>query len=628
MPIILQSEQKSIWARMVILGCYFLLVIGGATMVFPFLWMASGSFKGKMDAHQYDLIPAFLTDDELLFKRYLEEKYNERIQDYRIATGDEAARFRMVSLPELPTERLLDDWSAFCQDQSSPFYYHLGSMTFRGGVKQRIIPRNLRAFRGYVEELCNGDLDVFRKKYSSTLPGWQYLEASAERFMDRNYSLTPDHNLSEAYNEFKASMPHSDRIYLSVNGDYRDKCKGEDQFDHRIERFNELNNTAYKSFNDIILSPTVPSTGEKAFWETYVRIYAHPQFIKVSPLALPAYALFLKDKYGEIKNLNKLYNASYGDFQAVPFPEKLAYSTPAAFDFVAFLENPDRLPVEYISLDTPELRWHNYLKSTYANLGELNIAHNSNYRSFSAVPLPHKQIDYHHVLNHKLELRWHYVTRNYKMVFEYISVYGRGIINTLIYCFLAVLAALTINPMAAYALSRYNLPTQYKVLLFFITTIAFPAMVTMIPTYLLLRDLGLLNTFAALVIPGAANGYSIFLLKGFFDTLPRELYEASDIDGASEWFKFWNITMTLSKPILAVIALFAFTAAYGNYMFALLLCQDSDMWTLMVWLTQLNWYATQGVQFASLLVAAIPTLVVFIFAQRIIIQGIVVPVEK
>ena len=72
MSIILESERKSTWARLVVLGCYLLLVIGGTTMVFPFLWMTSGSFKGKMDVHQYDLIPAFLLDDEVLFKRYLE----------------------------------------------------------------------------------------------------------------------------------------------------------------------------------------------------------------------------------------------------------------------------------------------------------------------------------------------------------------------------------------------------------------------------------------------------------------------------------------------------------------------------------------------------------------------------
>jgi multiple sugar transport system permease protein len=214
------------------------------------------------------------------------------------------------------------------------------------------------------------------------------------------------------------------------------------------------------------------------------------------------------------------------------------------------------------------------------------------------------------------------------MVFEFISIYGNGIKNTIIYCFLAVLVALIINPIAAYALSRYNLPTQYKLLLFFITTVAFPTMVTMIPSYLLLKDLGLLNTFSALILPGAASGYSIFLLKGFFDSLPQELYEASDIDGASEWFKFWSITIKLSKPILAVIALGAFTVSYSNFMYAFVLCQDSEMWTLMVWLYQLQYYSAQGVQFASLLVSAVPTLIVFILAQRVIIRGIVVPQEK
>ena len=628
MSIILESERKSTWARLVVLCCYLLLVIGGTTMVFPFLWMTSGSFKGKMDAHQYDLIPAFLLDDEVLFKRYLEEKYNERIQDYRIATGDDAPRFRMVFTPQLPVERLVQDWSEFCQKQPVPSFFHMGAMTYRSGTRQRIIPKNLREFRNYIKEICNGDMEIFRRNYSSVLQNWNYLEANIERYLDRNYSLVPDHDLTIAFNDFKKNSQYSERIYLSVNGDYRDKCKADQQFDGQIAKFNELNNTTYQSFSEIILTPMVPKSIGRISWENYVRNYIHPQFVQVSELALQLYTEFLQEKYADIKNLNKLYKSSFSSFQDVVFPVDLGYSIPAAFDFVAFLEDGERLPIEYITLDTPELRWQKYLKSAYSSLEDLKRAHGVRYAAFGEIPLPQKQMDYHYVLNHTLDLRLHYLTRNYKMVFEYISGYGRGIINTIIYCALAVLLALTVNPLAAYALSRYNLPTQYKVLLFFITTIAFPAMVTMIPTYLLLRDLGLLNTFAALVLPGAANGYSIFLLKGFFDTLPRELYEASDIEGASEWFKFWNITMKLSKPILAIIALFAFTAAYGNYMFALLLCQDSDMWTLMVWLSQLSWHATQGVQFASFLVAAVPTLVVFIFAQRVIIQGIVVPVEK
>jgi multiple sugar transport system permease protein len=138
----------------------------------------------------------------------------------------------------------------------------------------------------------------------------------------------------------------------------------------------------------------------------------------------------------------------------------------------------------------------------------------------------------------------------------------------------------------------------------------------------------LLNTFAALVLPGMANGFFIFLLKGFFDSLPRELYEAADIDGAGEWTKFWMITMNLSKPILAVIALSAFTGAYSAFMMALIIIPDTEMWTLMVWIFQLQTQSHQGVVYAALVIAAIPTFVVFVLCQNVIIRGIVVPVEK
>jgi multiple sugar transport system permease protein len=144
----------------------------------------------------------------------------------------------------------------------------------------------------------------------------------------------------------------------------------------------------------------------------------------------------------------------------------------------------------------------------------------------------------------------------------------------------------------------------------------------------MLREFGLLNTFGALVLPSLANGYSIFLLKGFFDSQPRELYESAALDGAGEVRIFWQITMALSKPILAVIALNAFTMAYSNFMMALLICQDQQMWTLMVWMYQLQQFSGTGVVFASLLIAAIPTFLVFALCQKVIMRGIVVPVEK
>ena len=190
------------------------------------------------------------------------------------------------------------------------------------------------------------------------------------------------------------------------------------------------------------------------------------------------------------------------------------------------------------------------------------------------------------------------------------------------------LLALVVNPLAAYAMSRYRMPSSYKILLFLMLTMAFPPMVTQIPVFLMLRELGLLNTFAALLLPGLANGYLIFLLKGFFDSQPRDLYECAQLDGAGEWTMFWQITMSLAKPILSVVALNAFVAAYTNFMFALLICQDEKMWTIMVWLYQLQQRSGPSVVYASLIVAAIPTFLVFMLCQSMILRGIVVPVEK
>jgi multiple sugar transport system permease protein len=151
----------------------------------------------------------------------------------------------------------------------------------------------------------------------------------------------------------------------------------------------------------------------------------------------------------------------------------------------------------------------------------------------------------------------------------------------------------------------------------------------MIPGFLLIRDLGLLNTMFALILPGLANGYSIFLLKGFFDSIPRELYEAADVDGANEFIKFYHITFPMSKPILAVIALGAFNAAYGGFMWAFLTCQDKNMWTIMVWLYDFQSRSNnQGMIMAALVLASLPTLLVFIFCQNIIMRGIVVPTMK
>jgi ABC-type glycerol-3-phosphate transport system permease component len=106
------------------------------------------------------------------------------------------------------------------------------------------------------------------------------------------------------------------------------------------------------------------------------------------------------------------------------------------------------------------------------------------------------------------------------------------------------------------------------------------------------------------------------------------LYEAAEIDGFSEMRMFFQITLALSKPILAVVALGAFTAAYTMFLYALIVCPRPDMWLLSVWLFQFQQQSNSSTVFASILIAAIPTLVVFLLCQNIIMRGIVIPTEK
>ena len=222
------------------------------------------------------------------------------------------------------------------------------------------------------------------------------------------------------------------------------------------------------------------------------------------------------------------------------------------------------------------------------------------------------------------------ITANYRAVWDYLFIRGDAFVNTLFLVILTIIATLTVNPLAAYALSRFGLRSTERIILFMLATMAFPAAVTAIPGFLLIRGIGLLNTLPALVLPTVANGLSIFILKGFFDALPKELYEAATVDGAKEWQIFLKITLPMSTPILAVNALNAFLQAYNSWEWALLVCQKQSHWTLAVWMYQLSRQlgGAPWVVMAGFIMVSIPTAVVFLACQKIILRGIVLPSMK
>lgn len=573
MALIAKVGRKAWAVRAVFAGIYILLTAGAVTMVYPFLVTFSGSFKTSVDRADFDLIPAWFRDDTVLYRKHLECKFNNSVSAFTVATRTRAYTFAGVQPPPPCPAARVDDWRAFeAADTPSVTGWTLGYTVHSG---DRLELWKHREFRRSLMREYKEDLDAFNRAMGAHAPSWLSVAPPVERPMDRRYRAGGE-PLLDAFLVFKKGQPAWLRVYSSLDGRFVRQFL-ESQYG-TIESYNKRHGTTYRSYDDIVLSETAPTNStERADWERFVRDELNVQFI-----------------------------ANSLDASAVK-----------------------SAPIESLRIDSPEIRYRRFLRERYGgDLAALNRAHGAAYLSFAAVPMPVIEADYAAFLEHRSELRHEFLTANYRQVFDYIALHGRALLNTAIYCLLAVLVALTINPMAAYALSRYRMRATYRILLFFMATMAFPAAVTMIPGFLLLKGMGLLNTFAALVLPGAANGFSIFLLKGFFDALPRSLYESAELDGAGEWTLFWNVTMALSKPILAVVGLNAFTAAYGNFMFAFLLCPEEKLWTLMVFLYQLQINGHTALTFAALLVAAIPTLLAFLACQRVIMRGIVVPVEK
>ena len=628
MSIFLKSERKDSKVILLLSIIYIFLSIGALTMIYPLLLMLSGSVKGKLDAYEFDVVPQFLVNDDILFKRYTEQKYNEKVDEYQVANKEFIRIFKKVEPPKYINEIILNDWKNFQIKTDIPAsFFHVGNMYYLPGASNRITTKNTRKFRNYVRDLCGNSSEKFRSMFNTQLPNWYFLDLNPERLLDRNYKI-PQTKFANVFYNFKQEIQFDDRVYLSLDGKFSKYLRSLNAYNGSIESFNKKHNTSFKTFFDISFSNSYPDDLFSKHWETFVRFELNPQFIFLNEKGRSLFNSYLSEKFANINSLNNEWETDYLNFDEIKVDNVTPYESEISNDFINFIKNPDLCPVEVLRIKSVETLWRKFLQNKYGNIRNLNQESNSTYESISKVPMPMKDMDFKHVSMNKNQLRWDYITHNYKMVIEYLTLFGDGLKNTIIYCFFAIMTSLIVNPIAAYALSRYKLPGQYKILLFFVATMTFPPMVTMIPNYLLMKDIGFLNTFFALIIPGMANGYSIFLLKGFFDSLPRELYEAADIDAAAEYHKFWHIAMSLSKPILAVIALGAFNGAYSNFMFAVVLCPDEKMWTLMVWLVQMQAFSSRGAVMASLVLSAIPTLLVFVFAQNIILRGIVLPVEK
>jgi len=635
MAIISEIGRKSTRVRLLYIGIYALLILGAITMIYPFLLMISGSTKSAVDIKYFDVIPNFIYDDVWLYRKHIEGLFNERAANMNQAYFTDITSFEKIDPPALANQPLADEFKEFIEQTSES----LNTYTFGylDTPNSKTMPLNLRRFKGWLSAKYGNDINVVNNALETEFLSWNSIVIRPERYLLRREKpiLTP---YKQAINEFQTGVAFGLRYYFSLEGFYiKDFLKNEYSMD--IAKYNQEHNTSYSDYKEISLPKKYPEEADQTTrkdWEYLVRSMIGTQFLKVDKSAVNIYRKYLEAKHQTIANLNKNYDTSYKSFDDIPIVEKPTFLNLAGTEWAAFIEGwrddetgkVYKVPIKAITISCIDFDFMDFMEKKFKNIDVFNEKFSTSYKTFTDIKMPQRELHYAYFNNNKFAIKKEFVIRNYIAVADYLLFHGRGVFNTVVYCLLAIVSALIINPLAAYAMSRYKLPTTYIILLFLLCTMAFPPMVTQIPNFLMLRQFGLLNTFAALILPGMANGYAIFLLKGFFDSQPQELYESASLDGASEWVIFWQITMSLSKPILAVIALQAFNMAYSNFMFAFVVCQDEKMWTLMVWLYQLQQRSGQAVMYASLIIAAIPTFLIFLFCQNIIMRGIVVPSEK
>lgn len=201
----------------------------------------------------------------------------------------------------------------------------------------------------------------------------------------------------------------------------------------------------------------------------------------------------------------------------------------------------------------------------------------------------------------------------------------RWFLNSVLVAGTGTVCYLLLTSMAAYAFSRLQFPGRNALFLLVLSTLIIPGQVTIIPVFLLLQKLHWFNTYYALIVPGLAGAFGVFLLRQFFLTIPRELEEAALMDGCGHAGIYWRVILPLSKPALATLAIFAFLGGWNDFMLPLIATNEVEMRTLPVGLTIfLGRYSMQyGLVMATAVIATLPVLVMFLLFQRYIIRGVV-----
>ena len=217
-----------------------------------------------------------------------------------------------------------------------------------------------------------------------------------------------------------------------------------------------------------------------------------------------------------------------------------------------------------------------------------------------------------------------FTLENYQQIFSQEPLFGRWVFNSIFVAICVTGFNLLFNSMAGYALARIQFPGNQLWFFIILAVLMVPGQVTLIPTFLILKTLGWLNSYQGLIVPNVVNATFIFMMRQFFISFPKDLEEAAALDGLSYLETFFQIVLPLAKPALAAQAIFIFMGTWNNFLTPLIVLSDSEMFTLPL---GLNTFKGQYISYWNYIMAAsmmftLPALAIYAFFNRYFIQGV------
>ena len=214
-------------------------------------------------------------------------------------------------------------------------------------------------------------------------------------------------------------------------------------------------------------------------------------------------------------------------------------------------------------------------------------------------------------------------TGAYERLFTEVPI-GRWVLNSVGVSLTVTFLQVLTSAMAAYAFTRLTFRGRNVIFVLFLATLMVPFQVMIVPLFIELRYLGLLDTYAGLIIPEIAMPFGVFLLRQAFMGLPRELEEAAFVDGASHVRVFFTLLLPLSKPAIATVAVFSFMGSWNNFLWPLIVINNRDLMTLPLGLSSLSsrFVTDWNLLLAGATISVLPIVAVFLFAQRYVLQGV------